>query len=269
MAVQHAVFTQAFCTGGQHVLLANFFQKRIFCQHGDHCKRAQHTGQHRQGDVPEVVHHLAAPAELLPVGRGQAAQGKPLQLPAKHHQQSHAQNKARNGITDQHQQAGEGVKSRAGANRLGNAQRHGYQVTEKKRPQAQTDGHGQLFLNQAPDVLGVEKALTQIELGKLFEHHPEPLDRWFVKAVEGFDFGNAGGVHALSAAVTASRCRSALPACVAPLQLRDHLLHRATGHKLDHHKGHQQNPEQGRNHQQQAFENVGQHGSRGFRGGWA
>ena len=189
-----------------------------------------------------------------------------MQLTTKDHQQGYAQNKSWDGIAHQHQQTGERVEARTRPHRLGDAQRHRHQIAQKKRPQAQADGHGQLFLDQAPDVFGVEKAFAQIELRKLLEHHPETLSGWLVKTVECFDFGNAGRIHALPATVTAACSCRALPACVPTLQLGHHLLNGPTRHKLDHRKRQQQHPEQSRDHQQQAFENVGQHGSGGLGG---
>ena len=182
-----------------------------------------------------------------------------MQLTAKHHQQSHAEHKAGNRVTDQHDQTGQGVKPGTGAHRLGYTQRNRHQVAEKKRPQPQADGDRQFFFHQLPDVFGIEKTFTQIEARKLPQHLHKTLQRRFVKAIQGFDFGDALGVHALASAVTGTADRSTLAARVAALQLRHHLLHRPAGHELNHHKSQQQNAEQRGNHQQQPFNDIAQH----------
>ena len=45
------------------------------------------------------------------------------------------------------------------------------------------------------------------------------------------------------------------------LDLRDDALDRPAGHELDDGECHQHDPEQGRDHQQQAFEDIGAHGA--------
>ncbi len=83
--------------------------------------------------------------------------------------------------------------------------------------------------------------------------------RWFIKTVERLDLLHAFGVHALRPAVAQP---SAFRAATASSRfgLGHVLLHRATGYKLDHHKGQQQHTEQGGQHEQYAFEDVGKHG---------
>ena len=68
------------------------------------------------------------------------------------------------------------------------------------------------------------------------------------------------GASIPTATVTGTGCCSALAARVPSLQLRHHLLYWPARHELDNHKGQQQDPEQGRDHEQQALEDVGNHG---------
>ena len=259
MLPQHAAFAQALGAGSQHVLFANLFKEGVFSQNGGDRKRTEHAGRDRQGDVPQVVGDLGAPTQRLPVARGQAAQRKPLQLPAKHHQQRHAQHKAGDRVAHQHQQAGPGVKAGARTHRLGDAQWHRDQIAQQKRPQPQADRHRQLLANQFPHGFGVEKTAAQVEAGELAQHLHKALGRGFVKAVKRADFFDALGVHALAAPVARATGGSALTAAVAALQLRDHLLHRTAGYELDHRKGNQQHAKQRGHHEQQAFDDVAQH----------
>ncbi|MNT38655.1 hypothetical protein D3C72_1748580 [compost metagenome] len=81
----------------------------------------------------------------------------------------------------------------------------------------------------------------------------------FVKTVKRLDLLDALGVHALRPAVAQPASFSATTAR-SRFGLGHVLLHRAAGHKLNHHKGQQQHTEQGGQHEQYAFEDVGEHG---------
>ena len=260
MLPQHTPLRQAFGAGRDHVLLADFFQKRVLGQHGGGRKTAQHHGRDRQRDVPQVVRDAGAPAELLPVPGCQAAQRKPLQLPAKHDQERHTQHKARNRVAHQHQDGGQHIKARACTHGLGHAQWHGHQIADEKSPQAQAHGHGQLLPDELRDIAVLKKAFAQVKACELRQHLPKTLGRGLVKAVQRFGLFNALGVHALRAPVAqASPFGTAAGACFGFGQV---LLHRPPGHKLDHDKGQQQDAQQGGHHQHQAFQDVEQHGQR-------
>ena len=263
MLVEHLLFRQAFGACRQHILLADFFQKRVLGQHGSDRKAARHHGRHRQRNMPEVIHHLAHRAQFIKVRRGQPAQREPLQLPAKDDQQRHAQHKARNGIADQNQDRGGQIKARACTHCLGNAQRHGDQIADEKRPQSQTDGDRQLLFDQRPDTFVLEKAGAQIKARKLAQHLHKALQGRLVKAIERLDFFQPFRVHPLPAAI-AHGCTFCTTARTG-LGLCQILLHRATGHKLDDDKGQQQHAQESGNHEQNTFENIGKHGGFGSR----
>ena len=104
----------------------------------------------------------------------------------------------------------------------------------------------------------MEEAFAQIKTRKLRKHLPKALGGGFVKAIQGLGLLYALGVYALRATVAqATALGTAAAACFGLGQV---LLHRATGHKLDDHKGQQQHPQQSGHHEQQAFEGVQQHG---------
>ena len=167
--------------------------------------------------MPEIVGDPCPPPQGLPVGRGQPTQRKPLQLPAKHHQQRHAEHKARYGIADQHDERGDKVKARACPNRLGHPQRHRDQVADEKGPQAQADRHRQLFLDQLPDILVLVKTVAQVKAGKTPQHLKKAFVHRFVKAVQRLDFFNALRIHALPPAVTGTRGSGTLAAGITAL----------------------------------------------------
>jgi len=81
-----------------------------------------------------------------------------------------------------------------------------------------------------------------------------------IEAVELPDLLDLGRIQPLAAVDAGCRPgRRALAPDIAPLQLRHHLLHRPARDELDNDEGEQQNPEQGRDHEQQALEDVAPH----------
>ena len=207
--------------------------------------------------MPEIVRHLAHGAEFVEIGRCQPAQRKPLQLPAKDDQQRHAQYKARDGIADENHDCGRQIEARAGPHSLGHAKGHSHQIADEKRPQPQADGDRQFFLDQRPDAFVLKKAGAQIEARELTQHLHKAFYRRLVKAVQRLDLFKPLGVHALAAPVAHGSTFGAVSGT--GLGLGQILLHRATGHELDDHKGQQQHAQQRGNHQQNTFENIGKH----------
>ncbi|MNM76642.1 hypothetical protein D3C81_884720 [compost metagenome] len=260
MLPQHAALAQALGARGQHVLLADFLQEGVLGQHGHHGEAAHHRGGDRQHQVPQVVHHLAHQRQLLPVVRGQPAQREPLHegAAAEQHQQQHAQHEAGNRIADQHDDAGDHVEAAARPDRLGDAERHRYQVGQEKRPQTQADRHRQLGLDQLPHAAVLEIALPQVELGKALEHQEVALQRRLVEAVQGLDLLDLLRVDAAAAAVFGAAA-AGFAGAAPPFQFHHHLLDRAARDELDDDKGQRDDADQRRDHQQDAFEQVGKH----------
>jgi len=190
-------------------------------------------------------------------------------LPAENHQQRQPQHKARNGIAGQHDQRAHQIEARTRPHRLGHAQRHAHQVADEKSPQPQADGHRQLLPDELPHILVLEKAAPQIEARKAAEHLHEALRRGFVEPVELADFGQPLFIHPLRAAVAQPlrrhRARAALEARAPRPRLRQILLHRPARHELNDRESHQQHAQQRGQHEQNAFEDVGEHGLNAIR----
>ena len=104
----------------------------------------------------------------------------------------------------------------------------------------------------------MKKALAEIEARELAQHLQKALRRGLVEAVKLLDLLDARRVHTLAPAVDALAGRGAFasPRRVAPLELRNHLLDGTARDELDDDECDEQNSEQGRNHQQHAFEYV-------------
>ncbi len=260
MPPQHGALAQALGARRQHILLADFLQKRVLGQHGDDGEAARRGRQHRQGDVPQVVGDLVPQTELRPAVGHQPAQRKPLQPGAarKQHQQQHAQHEAWNGVAHQHRNAGGHIEAAAMPHRLGDAQWNGNQIGEQKIPQAQRDGDRQPLFDQRPHRFVVVIAATEVEMRELPQHVEVALQRRLVETVELAQLGELLGRDALRTTVNALRrggftCRTAFLAA----QLRHHLLHRPAGDELHHDEGEGEHAQQGGNHQQYALEDIG------------
>jgi hypothetical protein len=107
----------------------------------------------------------------------------------------------------------------------------------------------------------VEEALTQIEARELSKHLEKALVRRLVESVELLDFLDAFCIDALSPPVAGARGRgrALARAAFASLKLRDHLLDRTARYELGHDERDQDDPEEGRDHQEYALQNVGPH----------
>ncbi|VFS44439.1 Uncharacterised protein [Enterobacter cancerogenus] len=62
------LFTDALGARGNHVLFADLIEKRIFGQHRQRRKAANHRRQHRQSDMPEIVGDFFIPRQGAEVG---------------------------------------------------------------------------------------------------------------------------------------------------------------------------------------------------------
>jgi hypothetical protein len=91
--------------------------------------------------------------------------------------------------------------------------------------------------------------------------------RGLVEAVQRLDLLQPLGVHALRAPVAQAPALGTAAHARTGLGFGHVLLHRAAGHKLDHHEGQQQHAQQGGQHEQDALEDVGQHGRAYFLSG--
>src|SRR5690606_13169052 len=120
--------------------------------------------------------------------------------------------------------------------------------------------------DQVDDAGVAEEAVTEVEGQIPLDHQPEAFMCRLVEAVHTLDLGDDVRVQALGAAVVAAAGHLTLGAAGNPaggpleaFEVGDHLLHRATGSGLDDQEVDQQNAEQGRDDQQQAPRDVGEH----------
>ena len=252
MLVEHLPLGQPLGPGGDHVLLSDLFKKGIFGQDGRDGKAAKNHSRDRHRDVPQVIDDARTPAELVPVARREATQREPLQLTAKHHQQHHAENKARNRVADQHQQRRDQIEARTGAHRLGDAKRHRNEIADEKRPQPKADRHRQFLDDQRADIAVLEKAFTQVEARKLPQHLPKAFMRRFVEAVQRLDLFDALRINTLRPPVAQAPAFSPATGC-AGLAFGQVLFDRPAGHELHDGKGDEQHAKQRRDHQQDSF----------------
>src|SRR3546814_12365180 len=86
--------------------------------------RADHHGDDRQGQVPEVIPDLRIPRQLAGMGRGQPAQWKPVEILAagENDDQQYGEEEGGDGVADDDDRAGGDIEARAVARRLGDAE---------------------------------------------------------------------------------------------------------------------------------------------------
>lgn len=157
------------------------------------------------------------------------------------------------------------------------AERDRDEVDQERRPQAERDRHRHLLDHQVDHLLVAEEALAEVEHQVVLHHQQEAFADRLVEAVHLLDaldqllrqparaaIGAAaargvgrGAAHRLAAGRAAREALGGVDRRA--LDLRDHLLDRSAGRRLDHEEVDHHDAEQGRYHQQQASQDVGGH----------
>ena len=192
-------------------------------------------------------------AELLPVVGGQPAQREPVEEGAagEQHDQQHAEHEAGDRVAEQHEQRGHRVEARALAHRLGHAERDRHEVADQEGPHPERDRDRQLLLDQLPDVLVLHEAAAEVEARERAEHLEVAHVRGLVEAVELLQLLDPLLVE-VAAGLVATLDR-------AGPRLGHDLLDRAAGHELHDDERDGQRPDQRRDHQQHAPQDIGEH----------
>ena len=220
---------------------------------------------------------------MAPVVGDQAAQREPLRITAagEQHDQQDGEQEGRNGA--QHHQHGRApeVEMRAVTHGLSDAERDRDEVGEKRRPQAERQGHRHLVDHEVDDAAVAEEARAEVEDGIVLHHQQEALADRPVEAVHLLDALDQLGRQAARAAigaVAANRARLVAVVVAAAhhlarraaaealggahgraLDARDHLLDRAAGGGLHDEEVQHHDAKQRRHHQDQPAQDVGEH----------
>ena len=290
VAVEHAAFGQALGARGDDVVLADLIEERILRQHRRGGEAAHRHGQDRQRQVPEIVLDLAEQRELPEVAGDNSAQREPVEVAAagEEHDQEDREDEIGDRVADDDDAAGPDVEALAVAHRLGDAERDRDQVGQQRGPEPERDRDRQLVEDQIDHAVVAEEAGAEVEAHILAHHVEEALQRWLVEAVFLLQPLDQGGVETAGAAVLAGGgalgdielgpLADLAGACARdprrgahrrPGELRDRLLDRAARRDLDDREIDHHDREQRRDDQQQAANDVGEHGCRDARGATA
>src|SRR6201987_3294948 len=184
MAVEHLALGTAFGAGGQHILLAQLLQERVFGQQSYRRKRRQAHRGNRQNQMPEVIEDFLPPWQLRPGVRYQTAQRKELEERAarKQDDEQDREQKTRNGIADDDDAGRPDVEWRAVIHRLANAKRNREQIAQQRHPDSERDRNRQLLLDQLQHADVAEIALAEVEAHIIPQHDEEALIGRLVEA---------------------------------------------------------------------------------------
>ena len=218
------------------------------------------------------------PVEVGEIVGGQAAQREdlPERAAAEEHDEQHREQEVRDRVAEDDDRRGRRVEARAVAHRLADAERNRDRIGDEGHPQAERDRDRQLLLDELQHRRVAVVALAEIEGRVVARQDPEALPRRLVEAVLLLELLDEFRIEALRAAiargdVAAGLRRAAAPICAAPaaeargralvgaLQLRDRALDRAARHELHDGEGNGHDPEDRRDHQQEAAEDIGEH----------
>ena len=189
-----------------------------------------------------------------------------------------ANRKPGNRKADDDHRRGPGIELRSVLDRLADAERDRDQIGQQRHPDAERHRDRQLLLDQLQHADVAEIALAEIEAREIPHHQREALRRRLVEAELLFQALDEIGIEPLRAAIfridgvgrradLAARAPKSPPppeirdsaAGVGAGELRDHALDRPARRELHDHEGHEQDPEQRRDHQQDAAGDIGAH----------
>ena len=155
--------------------------------------------------MPQVVRRLRQQRHLLPAGRGQAAQRKPVEkAPAREqHDEQDGEQEPRDRVADDHHPRRPDVETRPVAYRLGDAERDRDEVHEQRGPQPERDRDRHLLEHQIHDGPVLEEALAEVEADVAPQHPEEALVRRPVEAELPFELLDELRIEPPGAAVLA------------------------------------------------------------------
>ena len=284
VAVEHLAGAAALRLRGQHILLADLVEEGVFRQQRHGGEGAERHRDDRQRQVPEIIENPLPPRQLREIVGRQSAQREQVEERSAGEQddQQNGEQEAGNGITDDDDARGPDVEARAVQHRLADSERDRDQIGQQRHPDAERHRHRQLLLDQVDHADVAEIALAEIEAQIIPQHQEEALVRGPVEAELLFQALDEFRIEPLRAAVfrshridraaalrgpagaeiAARRARDARGgAGIGAGQLRDHPLDRSAGRELHDHERNQHDAEQGRDHEQQAADDIGAHGS--------
>ena len=229
--------------------------------------------------MPHVIQNFAHRGQILEVVRRQPSERENLEVgpPGKKHQKHDRKQKARNGIGHDDRTGCPGVKSSAIFHGLADPQRDRDQIGNQCRPKPERDRHRHFLKHQIHHSDFAKVTLAKIQCQIVAHHRQKPLQRRLVKAEFLFQLRNKLRRQPLRACVFSGTTTSTgqgvllqLPGVLPcpgkslkhvplALNLSNHLLHRATGHKLNKGKVDDHDPQQRRDDQQKSSKNIGAH----------
>jgi hypothetical protein len=262
-------------------LLADLVEERVLGEQRHGGEGGERHRDQRQRQMPEIIEDLGVPGQRGEIVGSEPAQREeiPERSAGEQDDQQDREQKAGDCVADDDQARRPGIEWRAVSDRLADAEWDRDQVGKQGHEDAERHRHRQLLLDQLQHARVAEKALAEIERGEIPQHQEEALVGGLVEAellLQAFDEFR---IEPLRAAIlrgdVGTADRLPLPARreIAALRtgdargragvgagnLRDDLLDRPAGRELHDHERDQHDPEQGRNHEQNAADDVGGH----------
>ena len=220
--------------------------------------------------MPEIIDDLPVPGEVRPAVGGQAAQREDVEERAAGEQddQKDGEQEAGNRKSDNNDGRGPGVEPGSVHHSLADAERDRDQIGQERHPDAERHRDRQLLLDQLQHADVAEIAFAEVEAREIPQHQRETFRRRLVEAELLFQALDEIGIEPLRAAILgidgvagcadltaiaeiAAR-RAGNPRGAAGIgagELRDDALHRSARRELHDDKGHEQDAQQGREHQ--------------------
>ena len=254
MANERLVETHAFGQGGTHVVLPQFLERGVLHEEGQERELADHVAKNREYQVVPEVHDFSEEREILEVVAREAAQRENVEVRTarKENDEQDTECIAGHHVARENDTRAERVELAPMMHGLPQTERNANQVTQEERSDTEEQRNREAAHDDIPDREAVGVAGTEVEV----QHVPEPgqvaLPGGLVKAEVRLDLGNLVGRERLGSIYPALHGRGLL-------RTRNHFLHGTARQKLDEDEAHQRNPDESRNHQKQAAEDIRTH----------
>ena len=203
--------------------------------------------------VPEV-HDFPEETEVLKVVARETTQREYIQIRTAREEddEQNAERISRHHVAREYHSRTERIEFAPVMYRLPEAKRYTDQVAQEERRDTEEERNREAAHDDVPDrkTVGVARAQVQVQ------HVPEPrevtLPGGLVKTEVRLDLRYLVGRQSLRGIHPALHGRGLL-------RTRNHFLHGAARQHLDENKTHQRNPDERRDHEQQAAEDIGSH----------
>lgn len=254
MAHERLVETHAFRKSRSHVVLPQFLERGVLHEEGQESELADHVTENRENQMMPEVCDFPEEREIFEVIAREAAQREDVEVRTarKEDDEQDAECITGHHVARENDARAERIELAPMMHGLPQTERDANQITQEERGDTEEQRNREAAHDDIPDRETVGVAGTEVEVQNVPEPGQVAFPSGLVKAEVRLDLGYLVGRKRLGGIYPALHGRGLL-------RTRNHFLHGTARQKLDEYKTHQRNPDEGRDHQKQAAEDIRTH----------